>query len=55
MLASEIISAALPIANFALRAIEAANAGDVAEAEEHLRQMRDLWQKGADAWDDAGE
>jgi hypothetical protein len=51
--ATAIINIALPLAQFALKAIEAANAGNREDAEKALAKMRAVYQKGSDDLDAA--
>jgi hypothetical protein len=53
MKAEEIIGAAIPLAQSALRAIEAAQSGNLAEAAGHLRAARAAFDSGSAAWDAA--
>ena len=53
--ATKIIQAAIPLAEAAMQAIAAANAGNPDEAAEHLRNARRIFDEGSAAWDEAGE
>lgn len=51
--ATQLLTAATSSAQLAARAIDAAHAGDLEEAQAYLTEARYRWQAGSDAWDAA--